>query len=1005
MARDRFLEQIADYYIGKGMDLADCCFVFPNKRSAMFMRKYIKERLDTVSFLPKLTTMSNFITLFNDSSQATQRELLFSLYDAYRRVLSRHGRQEQIKEFDSFIFWGDIMLGDFDDIDANLVDAHQLFRNLKNVKEIRSNYLTESQIDVIESIWGRKDLNVDVDNFWKHMPSSPSEDGTAGKFINLWEILGEIYDEFRTDLHKREYPLSYLGMMYRTAYDRICGMGADEFGYRRYAFIGFNAMTTSQALILKRFRDLGIADFFWDISSGEISGSDGKIKKGNKAARFMEYAAKRFPSPDDFSLIPVKSHPDIEIISVPSNVGQTKVVSAILSEWIEKGIIKNGNLIDTAVILPDESLLMPMLYSIPGQVSAINITMGIPYSITPFASLLSSIISMQLRAREIKGVFHYYYEDVIQVLSHPHIDLIASGDAASIKKHISDNRSYNISAGELCAMSPDLAFIFKAVKDPGDIEEVERYTRDLIDTLSLRLKGISSATSNPDGRHFHEIEILDAYEKDVRELCRFIQQSGVAMKEHTFFTLLERSLSGLSVNLSGTPLVGLQVMGFLETRALDFDNVIILSMNERIFPRKQFIKTLIPNSLRSGYGMPTQDYHECDYAYHFYRLLTRAKHVRLLYDSRTAGISSGEMSRYLFQLLHLDTTGKVCFRHADMPASIGTKRKITVNKTPDVIKDLQRFFPGGDLNLSASALKAYKKCPLMFYLQYVKKLRNDDETVNYMDSATYGTIVHKVAESLYLPYKGHLITENVIDTMLHEDIRHHVIRIIDEIYHKSKYSGNLSEVPGEGQILADVITGFIRQMLKSEKKLCDFTFVDAESGGQAKPWKINGKYTINFKMSIDRIDRIDAGTLRFIDYKTGSDELRAPSVGSLFEEDHRNGNDAIFQLLVYCHAYSDIFGCSDNIKPMVYRFKTMATDGILDLKIGGRNGKTIDNYKDLSDGDDPDNDFHSMLQTLIDRIFETDNRYPFRQTTVPDNCVYCPFVPMCGRYTEQNRRI
>ncbi|MDE6108776.1 MAG: PD-(D/E)XK nuclease family protein, partial [Muribaculaceae bacterium] len=389
--------------------------------------------------------------------------------------------------------------------------------------------------------------------------------------------------------------------------------------------------------------------------------------------------------------------------------------------------------------------------------------------------------------------------------------------------------------------------------------------------------------------------------------------------------------------MEGTPLRGLQIMGVAETRALDFDNIIFLSMNDRVFPRRTATKTMLPNNIRAGYGLPLVDRSESDSAYVFYRLIARARNVALIYDSRDASTGSGEASRFIAQLRYLYPTEKLRRLAVNMGANAPEKRVITVEKTADIMRKLDAFRPGGRSYISASALKTFKHCPLKFYLQNVCGMRGEDNVTEYMTSAQYGTILHEAAQRIYEDYKGRPITAAVLKG-LSQDVESRYAALVEQIiqrvyYHREAAAG--ADLPVEGQIVRDLILDFLKSMFGHENKAwCSsgdsFEFLEAEKL-VSLPWEVMPGLTINFKMYIDRVDKTAAG-LRFIDYKTGGDLTAAASVEALFGDDSRY--DAMLQILAYCEAYADIV---ENlpIQPVLYRFRTMDYEGgILPVTIG-----------------------------------------------------------------------
>ncbi len=996
---DKFLKQVASYYAAKkaeGLDLGSYTFVFPNKRAAMFMRKYLKETYGQSCFMPRMITITAFTQEFSSLPIGGNIELLFLLYQAYAQVMKEKGRADQAKDFDAFVFWGQVLLNDFNDVDSCLVDESQLFKNVKAEREIMSNYLTPEQIEVARILGEKYIQEVKPEHFWRHVGHNDDAESAQKKFINLWEVLHELYCRFNRLLAQRG--ITYSGMQSRMVQHDIADMGVEDFHGHRYAFIGFYVLPPARMLIFKKLRELGIAEFFWDTASPLLS------LPGNKAADLIKALAKEFPAPRDFQLeeIAIDDLPDFRIIAVPSNIGQAKVAARVLRQWSENDREAGTDAINheiTGLVLPNEKLLTPVLYSLPGDVNKLNVAMRVNFTNTPFASLITAILYMQENCRTMAGAHSYFYKDVLEILSQPYVSSMAPTEAQALRDKITKEHLYNVPSAEICQMCPTLAPIFREAG--RDIILVKAYLDGLIEALSKFVtESIGKMSHNIDEEITtpYEALILEAYGLAIRDIYELADQYGIAMKERTFFSLLRRLLIYTHIQLNGDPVTGLQILGLQDARGLDFDNLIVLSLNERIQPKKNFSPSLIPPTLRAAYGMPTVETEEITMAYQFYRLITRATRLCLIYDSRTPDEASGEISRYLQQLkIMLKDKAKVESPYVGMKPF--SPRTITIEKDERVMEELKSFLPGGNRNISASALKSYIQCPLRFYLQSVKGMRYDNFDPEYMDAASYGSILHKVAERFYIGLRGEgknvLIRPEHLRQILDNprligQLTKMALDAMNEIYYGGKYA-DVRLIPGEGRVLARVIATYIRHMLQCESGGKEFVFVSGEDEGgkHTHQWCVDGERTVNFTMSIDRIDQLDdAGQyLRFIDYKTGSDELRAPSIESLFVN-HDFG--AIFQLMLYCLAYGDLMqgqrGVDYAIQPKVYLFSKIKTEGLPDLLIGKEPLLDYRKYRD---------EFRERLSGLLEDIFGPEK--PFTQTEDADQCKYCPFATMCGR--------
>lgn len=990
----KFLRDVASFCCsgGAGCELARLAFVLPNKRAAMFLKKYMRECVADVVMMPRFMTMRTFLAIFADKPEGTDLQQLFILYDAYRKVLAAHGRSASVREFDSFIFWGDMMLADFDDIDKSFVDAAEIFKNLKDVKEIQADYLDDEQKAIVRRVWGESRLTADISEFWLHLAEDAPADSLSGKFLYLWEIMADIYKEFYRRLDAEG--LATAGRQYRSAVDGVRHRQDFDFGPdTRYAFVGFNDLSCAETLIFGYLRDAGAALFFWDTAPLALCDTSGDIPR--PLQRLTELA-KAFPAPDGFEVSPRRELPRVSVTAVPSNVGQAKAIRDVLSRWAAEGHFDCANPINTAVVIPDQGLLLPALMSVPQQIGSVNISMGLPFRTTNFASLLHSIVSMQLRARRLHGICHFYYEDVIAVLQHPHIRAVAAADADAIVRHISEGRVYNLAATSVVEVAPALRDVFVPLHDLNNVREAGAYLDNLLQWL-----GAALAEAGGGGVPPFELTAIDYFRAELAKLSALVEKHGVSMSNRTFLHLFERVFASRALALTGKPLQGLQVLGVLETRALDFDNVIILSMNEGIFPKRQYGRTMIPNSLRHGFCLPDFDSLEWTYAYCFYRLVARARNVAIFYDSRSEGKGKGERSRYISQMKYLMPSLHIDEYELTTGATPTPPREFCVTKDEAVMRELAAFKPGGRSKVSAAALKEYLKCPFSFYLKYVRGLRGSDEMVDYVTNADYGNIVHGTIQSLFEPYKNCEVTAAHFDRWLDPDnpaIERTVEKELLALRRQPGTDADGGELNAEGQIAKDAIVAIVRADLEAEKaKYCtpSFVFIDNEmqvnTFAGAVPWKIDDDLTLNFYMSVDRVDRDASGKLRFVDFKTGNEKTAFDSLDSVFSRENTDRHGA-FQLLTYCEAYLSIVDAEADIKPLIHPMREIIQKNpVPDMKY---NRRPIESYRnDIRD------DFRPRLHALLHEIFGPEGC--FCQRADNNGCQYCNFMSLCGRAKPQ----
>lgn len=967
-----FLQQVAEVYAREECPaLPDYCFVFPNKRSAAFFTHYLQQEINAVGggIMPQITNITDFAASFSTLNEANRYDQLFTLYDEYRRL------PEVDVDFDRFAFWGEMLVSDFNDVDRYLVDADALFVNIKRLREISANYLTPEQLDVIRRYWGEDRTADSIDRFWNHLDKKGNSSG-HDKFVKLWAVLQPLYHAYRKRL--TENGLATSGMLYRNACNMLSPGSDFQLQYSRYIFVGFNVLSTSEIRIFSRLHAMGMADFYWDMNSPAFEIDD------SRAARFMKRNIREFPSLHTLPEEQIRTMPSIRIIGVPSNIGQVKAAGEQLQQWVSEGAVADvENAIDTAIVLPDESLFIPMIHSVPESIGTINVTMGFPMRLSPMSSLIRNIISLQLRSRMRGGERIYFYEDVKTLLSATAIRSIDPDGCRTLESEIRRKRLFTIPATLIHNTIPSLAPIFSAQTDGSNQEEVHEYISRLCDFLEQ-----SVAADDKMQLHF-----VESYRMAADELFDAARRFGITMNDSSFFRLVERAINSDTVRFIGEPLHGLQIMGVLETRALDFKNIIMLSMNERVFPQRHYSRSFIPDALRYGFGMATIDFQESIFAYYFYRLISRAENVTLIYDARTVGGSkSSEMSRYLSQLLYFFGEKNLKHELKIYNAQRFTPEPISVAKDDRILKLLDKFREGGPQNLSASAINTYIGCPLNFYLQYVEGYRADDEITDYMDASTYGTIVHNVAQKLYqsfqpTPDRPVEITSDMLGQYLKTGdtaLERMITREINSVFNKLDGENALQPLLGETLVIGKVIHAALKAMLKVDMELCPFTFVSAEKE-EHQPLKINDDLTINLRMFIDRIDRVN-GQLRFIDYKTGGDKMSASSVDSFFNTNLSDRPKAIMQLMMYCHAYNTFHGTDESIQPLIYKILDITAKGVEPLRI---NRSPISDYHEFKE------EFVEALYRKIAEIFDPETQ--FTQTAAEHNCRFCQFKSLCGR--------
>ncbi len=1031
-----FLYQIAElFYTQYGNQLYRHTFVFPNRRAGLFFQKYLAEIAGKPLFSPSVITIQELFASFSSYLLADKIEMLVMLYDHFGKVSSSD------ESFDDFLYWGEMLLNDFNEVDKYMVDVKQLFRNVHEFKSMDDDltHLSEKQKEAIRRFWT---------NF---MPVGESQ--TKKKFQETWQILYELYSSFRSELEEKG--VAYEGMMFREVAERAKAgeldfreneVGLDREGIpeegekeggrqsSNYVFVGLNALTPAETVLLENMKNRGVADFYWDYDSPQVSDSQ------NRASLWVKENLQRFPSKfmwkeDDDAGEKSLNDPggdlkktgsgqrektSIEVIGIPSGVGQAKHVSQILSRLIDSGAISNPDeAIDTAVVLPDERLLLPLLYSIPEEIGKINVTMGYGLSYSSISALMEHIAALQRNIRESAGEMVFYHRNVLSILNHPFLYASAKEEAEALKSHILTYNRIVVSEAEF-PPHPLFQLIFRPITEWHDVFEYikdiltfiygnltnEKYDKKEVPESSLptvRVQEVAQEQKRDAGggggegegegegedtEHTAraidlEREFIVQYHKTVTRLQDRLHEAK-NMSLETCFRLLKKLAHSISVAFSGEPLSGLQVMGVLETRVIDFENLIILSMNEGVFPLKEPMNSFIPFTLRKGFGLPLYEHQESIYAYHFYRMISRAKRLFMLYDTRTEDMQTGEVSRYFYQLKYLysdyfDISERVVAFDVAAPQTY----PVSVTKTAGVLRKLDAFREGGGSFLSASLVNNYLNCPLQFYFTAVEGLYEEDEVKESIEFDLFGSIFHKMMETIYSRYQSKTVTPDLLTSLAKDDalLTKHLEQAFADCYFKQKEDPR--PLVGQHYLIGEILRSYVKQTLETDKQFTPFEFVGAEYRFRA-PYRVDESLTVNFKGIIDRIDRV-GDSYRIIDYKTGTGTTDFKQLIDLFDGSKPSRPYQILQLFVYALFYTQ---ANPNVRlaPAIYYLRSIYGDPSPALTCNKRPISDISIFMD---------EFQSLFNDCLTEIFNPE--IPFAQTKNTRNCQWCAFKELCNR--------
>ncbi len=964
-----FLRRIAQtFYSEYGNDLYKHTFVFPNKRAGVFFRKYLSDIATKPIFSPSVITINELFESLSDYQLADNIMMLETLYKNYINII---GSEET---FDDFLYWGEMLLNDFDNVDKYMVDARQLFRNISNLKSLDDDFshLSPSQIEAIQ-------------RFWTYfLPVEGNE--TKQKFVQTWDILFELYTNFRNELKDNGY--AYEGMLFREVADRAKAKEDFELGNGSFIFVGLNSISTVEYELMNYLKNRGVADFYWDYESPMVH------DKQNRASMWVEDNLSRFPSKfeqiySDKSLEDSKEKTKIELIGIPSAVGQAKHVSEIISKLIENEHLSN-EIINTAIILPDENLLLPTLYSIPKEIEKINVTMGYSLTNASVASLVENISLLQKNVRKSGDEHAFYFRHVLIILNHPLVMHAIKSDADEIKNNIVSFNRVTVSTNELKG-NPLVELIFRPIEKWQDIPEyLHEILISVYNSIESEIKNKDEELSAESSRAIDlEREFIVEYYKVITRLQDTLTDS-IDMNIDTYFRLLKGLTKSINVAFSGEPLSGLQIMGTLETRVLDFDNLIILSMNEGVFPTKTSHNSFIPYTLRKTFGLPVHEHQDSKNAYYFYRMISRAKRVFMLYDTRTEDMQTGEVSRFFNQLKYLysdkfEIAPEKILKYRVFSPKVET---ISVSKTEDVLNKLNKFRVGGESALSASLINNYINCPLQFYFSAVEGLKEEEEVSESVEASVFGSIFHKLMEDIYNRYVNINVTDDAINEIIKND--DFLTEIIEKAFARYYFmdEDNVKPLKGQFYLIGEILRRYVKQTLKADLDFTPFKYIGSECKIN-DTYRINDSLEINFKGSIDRIDFVN-DSYRIIDYKTGTGETKFNSIEQLFDSSKDKRPYQILQVFIYALFYGKK-NPDKQLSPAIYYLRSIFQN--FDPAIYHKKDKNqIDKIEDIEEYMP---EFIEYFNSVIDEIFNPD--IPFSQTLNEKNCEWCAFSNICGK--------
>ena len=958
---ESFLKLVAaDLYKHTEGNLAHTAVVFPNKRAGLFFNEYLAQESDSPIWSPAYVSISELFRSLSPWEVGDPVKLVCELYKIFRR------ETQSTETLDDFYFWGEMLISDFDDADKNKVDTDKLFSNLQDLRNIMDDYtfIDDEQEEAIRQFF---------QNFSIERRTALKE-----RFISLWNVLGNIYKGFRESLASQN--IAYEGMMYRHVIEHL---DVDKLPYEKYVFVGFNVLNKVEHTLFTQLKDAGKAVFYWDYD--EFYMKENRQAVTHEAGEFIRRNLRDFPSPLSGELFKNLSKPkEVHYIASSTENAQARY----LPQWIRNNLTTPEK--ETAVVLCNEALLQPVLHSLPAEVKHVNITMGFPLSQTPVYSFLIALLELHTHGFNFKSG-RYTFQSVVTLLKHPYTRQL-TGQAELLEKELTRNNRFYPLPGEL-GKDEFLTRLFTPLS--GNLNLCIRLSETLQQVAGIYQANTSGTEDTDAFNQLYRESLFKAY-TTINRFRTLIEEDELTVQSETFRRLLVKVLSTTNIPFHGEPAIGMQVMGVLETRNLDFRHLVLLSVNEGQLPKSGGDSSFIPYNLRKAFGMTTIEHKIAVYAYYFYRLLQRAERITLIYNTSSDGLNRGEWSRFMLQFL-IEWPHPITRQFLEAGQSPQGTSPITVEKTPDVMRRMQSLFDvraNPKAKFSPSALNYYLDCPLKFYYRYVAGLSAPDEVSAEIDSATFGSIFHYAAEHIYkdLTTHGKVINKEALETLLRNEVK--LQDYVDTAFKKLFFNVPQNEKPeynGIQLINSAVIARYLKQLLQNDLRYAPFTFIASEMEVDEPIDIQTPKGVIKSRIGgiIDRMDSKD-GTLRIVDYKTGGDADTPPHVESLFIPDKKRSN-YVFQTFLYaaimCRKQPTM-----KIAPALLYIHRAATETYSPVIQMGEPRKPKEAVEDFSKYE---KEYRERLQGLLEEIFNPEKS--FTQTEIIEKCTYCDFKALCKR--------
>lgn len=856
MINTSFLEKIAGVVIQNYSDkLSETTIVLPNKRAKVFLIEALKKETSKTILSPEIISIEDFVQDVASIRSIDSIELLFEFYEVYLSVTDKQHQQL----FELFANWAKTLLQDFNEIDRYLLDPYHVLSYLKDIEDIKK--------------WG-----IEVENKTKLLEN----------YIDFWKLLPMYYDSLYNHLLNKS--IGYQGLIYREAVNNLNHF-SNTISNRNFIFAGFNALNAAEEKIVQHLLALDQAKIYWDVDQTFLN--DPYHDAGLFVRRFKESWKHYKSHPFEWIVDDFSQTKNIEVIGTPKTIGQAKIAGSIIEDLINKNT--SASLDKVAVVLGEENLLIPVLYSLPASVGALNITMGYSGKNNPSQILVAKFFKMHTNALSRAGNYVFYYKDVLDVLTHPLVEPYANVN--HLVRIIKENNYTFITLNKILDLNPNPSKLFSLL-----FQKWENGSVAVLENISAVLLLIKQSFSNDNEEEKIAKTFVYAVFKVINKLINYYSQHKHIDNIDTLHAIYKQIIDVAEVSFEGEPLRGLQIMGVLESRVLDFDTVIVTSMNEGKFPAGKSQNSFIPYDVKKELGLPTFKEKDAIYTYHFYHLLQRAKNIYLIYNTENDGLDAGERSRFITQLeVEKKSKHNLTFDIYNPVLPTTAYQPMVIPKSDAVMERLKEIASSG---FSPSALTSYIRNPIEFYFQKILRIREVEEVEENIALNTLGTIIHETLKALYDPFVEKFISES--------DILNCFKLLDDEVLKQFKLVYKEGEIKKGRNLLAFEVakrnvSNFLKIELESIKNGDAIKIIALEKTFERELVHPELPFPVLIKGNVDRIE-LRNGKIRIVDYKTGKVEKTNVILKSWNGLTQELKNDKIIQVLAYAFMYEQLAG-------------------------------------------------------------------------------------------------